>query len=139
MSNKSCFVDTVCWIALLNKSELIHDQVDAKYRDLLTAGYDLVTTTSVLNETANSLSSKPFRVAVSNFYHRINSSLHIEIVFTDKRLWNTAWQLYEMHKDKEWSLTDCISMVVMKERQISEVMTTDHHFEQAGFVKLLHH
>ncbi|VVB55789.1 Uncharacterised protein [uncultured archaeon] len=67
MSNKSCFVDTVCWIALLNKSELIHNQVDAKYRDLLTAGYDLVTTTSVLNETANSLSSKPFRVAVSNF------------------------------------------------------------------------
>lgn len=139
MSNKSCFVDTVCWIALLNKSELIHEQVDAKYRDLLTEGYDLVTTTSVLNETANSLSSKPFRVAVSNFYHRINSSLHVEIVFTDKRLWNTAWQLYEMHKDKEWSLTDCISMVVMKERQISEVLTKDHHFEQAGFVKLLHH
>ena len=63
----------------------------------------------------------------------------VEIVFTDKRLWNTAWQLYEMHKDKEWSLTDCISMVVMKERQISEVLTKDHHFEQAGFVKLLHH
>jgi predicted nucleic acid-binding protein len=39
--------------------------------------------------------------------------------------------------DKEWSLTDCISFVVMEQRGIYEAFTGDHHFEQAGFVPLL--
>ena len=38
----------------------------------------------------------------------------------------------------EWSLTDCISFIVMQERNISEALTTDRHFEQAGFIRLLH-
>jgi uncharacterized protein len=40
-------------------------------------------------------------------------------------------------RDKEWSLTDCISFVVMKERGLTEALTADHHFEQAGFKALL--
>jgi hypothetical protein len=35
--------------------------------------------------------------------------------------------------DKEWSLTDCISFVAMNERNITDALTSDHHFEQAGF------
>jgi len=50
----------------------------------------------------------------------------IEIIHIDKKLDN-----------KMWSLVDCASFVVMKERQLSHGFTTDHHFEQAGFVRLL--
>jgi uncharacterized protein len=45
--------------------------------------------------------------------------------------------LYEQRPDKEWSLTDCISMEAMRREQIRHVLTTDHHFEQAGFEILL--
>ncbi len=92
----------------------------------------------MLNETANSLCAPQFRVAVSDFYRRIQFSKRIEVVFVDENLWEEGWQLYELHNDKEWSLTDCISITVMKDRNISEALTTDHHFEQAGFVRLLH-
>jgi len=46
-------------------------------------------------------------------------------------------ELYDARPDKEWSLTDCISFVVMSEEQITEALTSDHHFEQAGFTALL--
>jgi hypothetical protein len=46
-------------------------------------------------------------------------------------------ELYHQHADKEWTLTDCTSFVVMREREITKALTADHHFEQAGFVALL--
>jgi len=48
-----------------------------------------------------------------------------------------GWQLYCDRLDKEWSLTDCVSIAVMERDQIKEAFTSDHHFEQAGFIKLL--
>ena len=45
--------------------------------------------------------------------------------------------LFEARADKEWSLTDCISFVVMTEQRIADALTTDHHFIQAGFNALL--
>ncbi len=138
MPDNVCFVDAVCWIALLNKTEQIHRQADSEYKRLLKKNYLLLTSTAVLNETANSLSAPQFRASVSDFYRRIQVSKRIEVVFVDESLWEEGWQLYELNNDKEWSLTDCISILVMKNRNISEALTTDHHFEQAGFVRLLH-
>jgi predicted nucleic acid-binding protein len=48
-----------------------------------------------------------------------------------------GWELYRSRPDKEWSLTDCTSIVILQKEQIEQVFTSDHHFEQAGFVKLL--
>jgi predicted nucleic acid-binding protein len=55
----------------------------------------------------------------------------------DATLDEEAWQLFKSHQDKQWSLVDCTSFVFMKRRSIVEALTTDHHFEQAGFVRLL--
>jgi len=41
--------------------------------------------------------------------------------------------LYKKYADKEWSLVDCISFIVMRERGIKQALTFDRHFEQAGF------
>ena len=46
-------------------------------------------------------------------------------------------KLYRERADKEWPLTDCISFVVMQDHGLSEALTADHHFEQAGFKALL--
>jgi hypothetical protein len=61
----------------------------------------------------------------------------MEIVHVSEDLVERGWQLCKQRPDKEWGLTDCISFVVMGERSIYETFTTDHHFEQAGFVRLL--
>ena len=47
------------------------------------------------------------------------------------------WRLFDARRDKSWSLTDCISFEMMKEHGLSEALTNDHHFEQAGFKALL--
>jgi predicted nucleic acid-binding protein len=61
----------------------------------------------------------------------------ITIVPCSDQLLRDGIQLYAQRPDKEWSLTDCISFVVMQQEGITEALTGDHHFEQAGFVALL--
>jgi len=58
-------------------------------------------------------------------------------VFVDERLWRAGWNLYEERADKAWSLTDCISIVVMQEKGLAEAPAHDEHFRQAGFKILL--
>jgi predicted nucleic acid-binding protein len=52
-------------------------------------------------------------------------------------LFQLGWQLYCQRLDKDWGLTDCISFVIMQQENITEAFTTDKHFEQAGFIRLL--
>ncbi len=52
-------------------------------------------------------------------------------------LHDEAWRLLTKRPDKEWSLVDCSSMVIMARRGIAEAFTSDHHFEQGGFVRSL--
>lgn len=61
----------------------------------------------------------------------------IEIVWIDENLHNEAFKLLESRQDKIYSLCDAVSFILMRERGITEALTTDKHFEQEGFVKLL--
>jgi len=61
----------------------------------------------------------------------------VDIIHIDESLDSKAWDLLVNRTDKNWSLVDCSSFVIMQENNISEALTTDHHFEQAGFVRLL--
>lgn len=61
----------------------------------------------------------------------------VEIVHIDSTMDEEAWKLLKERRDKTWSLTDCASFVVMGKRKIITAFTTDHHFEQAGYVKIL--
>ena len=137
MTTNRCFVDTVCWIALLNQDDQLHESADREYKLLMRSGSYFVTTTSILNETANALCDPRFRLAVVEFYLRLQISARVDMVFVDQRLWSRGWQLYEQRPDKAWSLTDCISFVVMQEQGLKGVLTNDKHFQQAGFRALL--
>ena len=132
-----CFIDTVCWIALLNQDDQLHKSADKKYKLLMKSGYHFITATSVLNETANALSDPRFRSIVVEFHQLLKMSSRIEIIFINPRLWSNGWQLYEQRHDKAWSLTDCLSIIIMQELGLKEVLTNDKHFQQAGFRALL--
>lgn len=136
MSNE-CFVDAVCWIALLNQDDEFHESADKEYKGLLKKGFRLITSTAVLNEVANALCKPLFRQSVIEFYHKLKQSALVEIIFVDNELWSAGWILYEQRPDKAWSLTDCISIIIMQNRKLTDVLTNDKHFTQAGFKTLL--
>ncbi|MGB9870794.1 MAG: type II toxin-antitoxin system VapC family toxin [Anaerolineae bacterium] len=84
--------------------------------------------------------TSPLRVprpTVIAFVESLRTSPYVEIVHVDQVMDEQAWELFKSRPDKEWSWVDCASFVVMKQRGILEALTADHHFEQAGFVRLL--
>lgn len=131
------FVDTVCWIGLLNKDDELHELADKEYKHLMKSGVRLITTTAVLNEVANALSNPGFRSAVVEFHNCLRLSSRVDIIFIDQELWSSGWKLYEERSDKAWSLTDCFSIVVIEREGLKKVLTNDRHFEQAGFQAVL--
>jgi hypothetical protein len=137
MAEKRAFVDTSCWVGQLSKNDQLHDSAVAVYQSLFSRDYSFTTTSAVINETANALSAPQFRRSVVAFHKRLLASSRIEIVFVDERLWIAGWKLYEERADKAWSLTDCISIVVMQEKGLVEALAHDEHFRQAGAKTLL--
>jgi hypothetical protein len=74
---------------------------------------------------------------VREFILHLRQSPACEILPANREHLDRSLELYHQHKDKEWTLTDCASFVAMRERGITEALTADHHFEQAGFNVLL--
>jgi Predicted nucleic acid-binding protein, contains PIN domain len=137
MTKNTCFVDSVCWIALLNADDELHKEADTEYKKLMKSGFNFVTSTAVLNEVANALCNPRFRGSIVEFYKKLQKSHRVEIVFVVENLWSSGWDLYEKRPDKEWSLTDCVSIVIMQEQGLRDVITNDKHFEQASFNAIL--
>ncbi len=97
----------------------------------------LVTTAWVLTELADGLSAQSTRGTFVALEGRLRSDRRIAIVPPNERLFDEALLLYRSRPDKGWSLTDCVSFVVMRERGIFDAFTGDHHFAQTGFRALL--
>lgn len=124
------FADTAYWIALVDKRDSYRERalrVTAEITGTIT------TTSEVLTETANALSREPWRQEVVRLIDALAVRNDVVILEPDAGLWRRGWSLYKERPDKEWSLTDCISITVMREKGIPEALTTDAHFEQAGF------
>ena len=95
-----------------------------------------VTTDAILVEFANMLCRRD-RATASAVIDDLVAQPEVECVPVDRKLFDRGLDLYRARADKEWSLTDCISFVVMKELKIKAALTADRHFEQAGFEALL--
>jgi predicted nucleic acid-binding protein len=100
-------------------------------------GNPLITTEFVLVEFMNALSKVGLRHKPLQIIDKWTPLSTFEVIWSNRELFNSAIKLYRDRPDKDWSLTDCASFVVMKERGISAAFTSDKHFEQAGFGKLL--
>jgi len=131
------FVDTVAWIALLNRSDALHSSALEVMNALQQQKASMITTEYVLLEVANALSAPRFRPQVVAFVDGLHRSAVLQIVPASQELLEAGWDLYRQRLDKEWGLTDCTSFVVMEQQQITQAVASDHHFEQAGFTKLL--
>ena len=135
--NDDIFVDTLYLVARLNPKDQWHQAVAEL--DPFIKGKQLVTTETVLLELLNYLAEFPpeMRAAVAKFVKLALDGFLVEVVFHTHNAFLQGLELYENRLDKGYSLTDCISMFVMREREIQEVLTHDRHFAQEGFTILL--
>ena len=86
---------------------------------------------------ADGLCARTTRETVIRLLDILQSSADVEIVQPSAELFQQGLERYRQRLDKNWSLTDCISFLVMEQRGITEALTADHHFQQAGFSTLL--
>jgi predicted nucleic acid-binding protein len=131
---KPVFADTGSFLALINPRDQYHlSAADLNSR----LSVPLVTTAWVLLEFANAISASRARAQFERVLVRLRSESDAKIIVAEPDLFDRGCQLYMARPDKEWSLTDCISFVVMEREGLSDVLTADRHFEQAGFRALL--
>ncbi len=127
-------IDTSFVVALVNKRDEDHEKA-------LEFSFDFnrkqtIITDAILLEIGDSLSrrfKKECIEAIEGFFE----SEEVEVIRLNETLFNKAFELYKTHTDKTWGLVDCISFVVMKENNITDALTSDKHFVQAGFCALM--
>lgn len=134
---KQFFVDTSGWLAQLNRADPLHGLATGIYRDRFDAGWGVVTHDGILLEVGNGLASVRLRKHAALWKERVTTSARVTIVRLTPDLHEAGWRLYAARLDKDWGIVDCISFVVVQELGLTEALTADRHFEQAGFVKLL--
>ena len=131
---KTIFADTFYFLALGNERDRAHALATVASRDFTGR---LVTTAWVLTEAADAMSEGPNRVEFVRLLDDLRRNPQAVIVPPTQDLFERGLALYADRPDKDWSLTDCISFVPMREMDIAEALTGDRHFEQAGFTALL--
>ena len=127
-------IDTSYIVAVVSDRDENHERANR-----LVDEYDqklLLVTDAVLLEIGNAL-SKNFKPEAVEIIENAFSSERIEVVRVNETLFDEGFELYKSHSDKTWGLVDCISFVVMRENNVTDALTSDKHFVQAGFRALM--
>lgn len=130
---KPIFVDTSALIAIGNMRDSFHSQAVRLRNELKQFGRNFITTNAILLEFGNAFSQVNLRPTAVKMIEAVRYSSKWKCVSTDETLVERGFQKFKQINDKEWGLVDCISMLVSEDNEITEIFTTDHHFEQAGF------
>lgn len=137
-TRSSIFVDTSGWAYLFDRNSDFHRDVQAVYQQAIARNQLLITTNYVLAELIALLSSRSriSRQQIVTSIDALKITPHVEIIHIDTGLDAMAWTLLKSYIDKAWSLVDASSFVIMTSYGMTEAITTDNHFIQAGFVRL---
>jgi uncharacterized protein len=133
------FVDTSGWAEWANQTLLSHTQAATLFEKVWNKRGRLIITGLVLLE-LTALLTRPLRMPKMQqiqLQDALRADPSVEIIPIDASLEAAAWQLWKSRPDKAWILVDCSSFIVVQQRGLTEALTTDYDFEQAGFIKLL--
>jgi len=131
---KPVFADAFFYAACLNRADQHHAKAVA-FASRWSGR--MVTTRFVLIEVADALAGSATRLKVPAFINALENDANVSIFEPRPALLQRALRLYEERPDKEWTLTDCISFVIMADEGLTDALTGDRHFEQAGFRAVL--
>lgn len=134
---KFVFLDTAYANALINTRDQWHESAVVWQERLAKEMRPLLSTEFVLVEIADGLATVRFRKHAVQMINLLKKNPFVEIVPLSSELFNEALELYKKRMDKGWGLTDCTSFIVMQHYEVIDVLTTDEHFQQAGFRALL--
>jgi uncharacterized protein len=135
MTGDRLFLDTAFIQALLNPRDDYHNQAKQLFPRIRAAS-EVWITEAIFAEVGNALSALNRNGAVQ-FIQQCYRTENIRVVSVDTSLLMQALDLYQSRSDKAWGLTDCISFVVMQQQNITDAVTADRHFVQAGFRALM--
>ena len=127
------FIDTGFIIALESVTDQNHKRALRQWNELLKDLPEMVATTYVIDEIVTFFNSRNRHAKAVEIGSRLMNSRSVQVIHVDKELFDKGWQYFQQHADKTYSMTDCISFVVMKEREIDSALSFDKHFTQAGF------
>ena len=128
------FADTFYFLALLHVDDAAHERA---LRLSQTRTDAILTTVWVLTAVADALAMPGMREGFPRLLTALRADPACTIVPPTQGLFDQGVRLYDERPDKDWSLTDCISFVVMREYGATQALTGDRHFEQAGFTILV--
>lgn len=128
------FADTFYYFALLSPSDVTHPKAATITPTL---NCRIFTTAWVVSELTAAFSAPPRRARCLALIDHLYTDPQITLISSSPELFDAGLALYRSRPDKGWSLTDCISFIVMEPEGLTEALTGDHHFEQAGFTALL--
>jgi hypothetical protein len=137
MPGDAFFLDASYVIALALASDEHHNRALQVAAEIEQHQSGLVTTRAVLLEIGSALAKIRVRRDAVRLIDALQNSARVEVVPLTEEIIAQGWNLFRERLDKEWSWTDCISFVVMREHGLSMALTSDQHFEQAGFTTLL--
>ena len=131
------FADAGYWIAMSNPRDALHARAKALSRSHASAR--LITTEMVLTEFLDDYSHRGefLRRAAVATIERLRRVPNVTVISQTSAHFRDALALYAARSDKTWSLTDCASFRIMERYRLTEALTHDRHFEQAGFKALL--
>ena len=131
------FADSSYWIALLSRHDQLHATAISISSEL--GNSRIVTSEMVLTEVLNAFSSRGgyLRQKAFEIVEKIMSNPNVVVSPQTNQLFIKALKRYKDRPDKQWSLTDCASMIIMDEYKINRALTHDEHFEQAGYEAML--
>jgi predicted nucleic acid-binding protein len=135
MSSERLFVDTVFIQAILNRADQHHARA-VTLHPRVKAAREVWVSEAILLEVGAALSAV-VRTAAVWFLRSLYLTSNVHVVPIDSALFQRGLDLYEARPDKTWSLTDCISFVIMQEQALSDAVTADEHFVQAGYRALM--
>ena len=115
----AAFLDTGYLIALAMAQDEHHAAAHTHWSGVLERNSSLVTTSYVFAEVVTFLNRRGHHAKAMEVGDALLGSREIECVAVDERLFLEGWQLLRGHADKRWSLTDCISFVVMRELELT--------------------
>jgi len=137
MLTNKVFIDSAYAIALSAVTDQYHQKAEMLAKQIETSGNALITTRAVVLEIGNALARLRYRNAAIELLDSLEEDPNVEIIPLSEELYDRAMEFYRERPDKEWGITDCISFVVMQDYGLTEALTTDEHFKQAGFRALL--
>ncbi len=133
---KPLFLDAGYLIAIEAADDQNHQVAFSHWQKLILSPPKIITTTYIFDEIVTFFNNRNRHAKAIEIGNNLLQSNLIEMIQVDENLLESGWNYFQKHDDKRYSLTDCISFVVLEQRNLDSALSFDKHFTQAGFIKL---